>query len=398
MKHELPDGWERKKLGDIGEICSGGTPSTKDETYYNGDVPWITPADLSNFEDIYIERGKRNITEKGLTNSSARLLPEDSIIFSTRAPIGYVAIAANPLATNQGFKNIILKGGFFPKYVYYYLKSNTKLMDKYASGTTFLEVSGKRFFQVPILIPPFETQHKIVAILEKAEETKKLRVQADELSQQLLQSVFLEIFGDPLKNENGWKLKELQDVCIKITDGTHHSPFNTEEGDIPYITAKNITKNGFDFRKLTYISKEVHEEIYKRCNPEIGDVLYIKDGVTTGIALVNTLEYEFSLLSSVALLKPSKDLNPYYLSHLLNLDIMYKKIRSNMGGAAITRLTIIKIKKIKIPIPPIELQNKFAKISQQVEKTTQAQKETSQELKSLFNTLTQKAFTGELVS
>lgn len=104
MENKLPEGWEWKKLGEIGEICSGGTPSTRNEKNIDGDIPWITPADLSNFEGMYIEKGKRNISEKGLSSSSAKLLPKNSVIFSSRAPIGYVAIASNPLTTNQGFR------------------------------------------------------------------------------------------------------------------------------------------------------------------------------------------------------------------------------------------------------------------------------------------------------
>ncbi|MFA5153738.1 MAG: restriction endonuclease subunit S, partial [Clostridia bacterium] len=105
---ELPEGWEWKRLGEIGKIFSGSTPSTSNSEYFDGEIPWITPADLSNFDGIYIEHGKKNITELGLKSSSTQLLPKDTILFSSRAPIGYVAIAANPVTTNQGFKNLVL--------------------------------------------------------------------------------------------------------------------------------------------------------------------------------------------------------------------------------------------------------------------------------------------------
>ena len=112
---------------------------------------------------------------------------------------------------------------------------------------------------------------------------------------------------------------------------------------------------------------------------------------------LNDLDYEFSLLSSVALLKLGEKLNPYYLAHLLNSENMYRRIRYDMGGAAITRLTLVKIKKIKIPIPPIELQNQFASIVQQVESIKSFQSQSKQQIDNLFNTLMQKAFKGELV-
>jgi len=168
----------------------------------------------------------------------------------------------------------------------------------------------------------------------------------------------------------GWETVTLSNVCKKITDGTHFSPQSFNEGEYKYITAKNIKTDGFDFSSLTYINELAHREIYDRCNPEYGDVLYIKDGVTTGIAQINSLYEEFSLLSSVALLKPNCELiSSYYLRDVLNNPSMYLQIRANMGGAAITRLTVAKIKVICIPLPPLALQNRFADIVKQTDKT-----------------------------
>ena len=289
MENKLPEGWEWKKLGEIGEICSGGTPSTRDETNFDGNIPWITPADLSNFEGIYIEKGKRNISEKGLSSSSAKLLPKNSVIFSSRAPIGYVAIASNPLTTNQGFKNIILNKEILPEYVYYYLKKSKRLVESYASGTTFLEVDFSQYYcninishcfsQIPIIIPPLETQQKIVAILEKAEETKKLRAQADELTQKLLQSVFLEMFGDPAKNPKDWDEKSLEDLCSHIIDCPHSTPKH-EECITPYPCIRTTElKNGYiDWSEMKYINEEGYKERIKRLVPVEGDIVYGREG------------------------------------------------------------------------------------------------------------------------
>ena len=178
------------------------------------------------------------------------------------------------------------------------------------------------------------------------------------------------MFGDPVQNPMGWEIKKLSDVCTKINDGTHKSPENYDTGDYKYITAKNIKESGFDFSNITYVSKEVHDSIYSRCNPEMGDVLYIKDGVTTGIAMVNTLEEPFSLLSSVALLKQNKNfINGAFLAAQLNYPQKYKAIRENMGGAAITRLTIQKINIIPVVVPPLSLQNDFATFVHQIDKS-----------------------------
>ncbi len=159
--------WRWSTMGEVAEVVGGGTPKTDNPEYFGGDIPWITPADLSGYTEKYISRGKRNISQAGLNNSGARLMPAGTVLFSSRAPIGYVAIAANPVATNQGFKSFVLKEGLTPDYVYYYLQHAKKIAVGLASGTTFLEISGKKAAQIPIPVPPIEDQRKIVAEIEK---------------------------------------------------------------------------------------------------------------------------------------------------------------------------------------------------------------------------------------
>lgn len=129
--------WKTYKLSDIGTVVGGATPSTTVEKFYGGDIPWLTPKDLSGFKDRYIERGERNITQEGLNSCSAHLLPENSVLFSSRAPIGYVAIAKNPIATNQGFKSIIPNANVDSLFLYYALKYNKEKIEAMGSGTTF---------------------------------------------------------------------------------------------------------------------------------------------------------------------------------------------------------------------------------------------------------------------
>jgi type I restriction enzyme, S subunit len=164
--YKIPNSWKWLILSDIGKVVSGGTPSTKQAEYFNGDIPWITPKDLSGYTKKYISKGKRNISKRGLDNSSAKLIPKGSIIFSSRAPIGYVAITENALCTNQGFKNLVLNEGFYSDYVYYYLKNAKRLADSYASGTTFKEISGSKFAILPIPICNIKEQNQIVQEIE----------------------------------------------------------------------------------------------------------------------------------------------------------------------------------------------------------------------------------------
>jgi len=160
----IPKNWAWVRFGNIGQIVGGGTPRTTNPDYYttNG-IPWITPADLYGLKSKYIGKGKKDITELGLKESSAKLLPKGSILFSSRAPIGYVAIASNPVSTNQGFKSCIPFISELSEYIYYFLLASAKDIDANASGTTFKEVSGQEVKQILFPLPPLAEQHRIVA-------------------------------------------------------------------------------------------------------------------------------------------------------------------------------------------------------------------------------------------
>jgi type I restriction enzyme, S subunit len=166
--HEIPNSWEFTTMGEISIVIGGGTPKTKEpDNYEDGNMPWLTPADLSGYTQKTIGHGKRFITEKGLSTSSARMMPAGTVLYTSRAPIGYVVIASNPICTNQGFKSFVLNDGILPDYVYWYLKGTKDLAESFASGTTFLELSGASAKKLPIPIAPLNEQKLIVAEIEK---------------------------------------------------------------------------------------------------------------------------------------------------------------------------------------------------------------------------------------
>ena len=166
------------KLKDLSKIVGGGTPKSDVIENFGDDISWITPADMSSYESKYIICGRRSITKLGLKNSSAKLMPEGTVILSSRAPIGYVGIAKNELCTNQGFKSFVPGEKHVPEYLYYYLIGNTIKLVANASGSTFLELSASRLGEVDIDIPPIEEQKEIVRILdeifEKEDKSKEL--------------------------------------------------------------------------------------------------------------------------------------------------------------------------------------------------------------------------------
>jgi len=163
----------------------------------------------------------------------------------------------------------------------------------------------------------------------------------------------------PFEIPESWEWCRLNMILSKLTDGTHHSPVNLPSGDFMYITAKNIKFDGISLKDITYVSKDIHKEIFSRCNPEKGDILYIKDGATTGVATINSMSNPFSMLSSVALLKPMRYLNNHYLLGFLQSPICYNFTRNNMKGVGITRVTLAQMSRWLIPIAPLQEQNRI---------------------------------------
>ena len=164
----------------------------------------------------------------------------------------------------------------------------------------------------------------------------------------------------PFELPEGWAWARLGTVCSKVTDGTHHSPNNYPIGEYKYVTAKNIKLNGIILEDITYVTAEVHKEIFSRCNPEFGDILYIKDGATSGIATINTLHEEFSMLSSVALLKPAYGIDNWYMCYAMQSPYFYTITRGNMKGVGITRITLNMLVSRLIPVPPLQEQKQIS--------------------------------------
>ena len=157
--------WKECTLDELGEIVGGATPSTKDESNYGGEIAWITPKDLSTLKGRFIAHGERNITEKGLNSCSTQMMPENTVLFSSRAPIGYIAIAANPVCTNQGFKSIVANEDNNPMFLYYLLKYNKDAIEAMGSGTTFKEVSGSTMRSIRVRVPVNKIEQQRIAVI-----------------------------------------------------------------------------------------------------------------------------------------------------------------------------------------------------------------------------------------
>ncbi len=205
--------WRECMIADIGTVVGGATPSTnKAENYDNGTIPWITPKDLSNFSGRYISQGERNITEIGRSSCSTQLLPANTILFSSRAPIGYVAIAKNAVCTNQGFKSVIPNDETDPLFLYYLLKYNKDVIENRGSGTTFKEVSGKTMRQIPVRVPVRKSdQQKIASILGSLDDKIELNNKINKNLEQQAQAIYANMFT--AEASEAWPTGQLSDIA-----------------------------------------------------------------------------------------------------------------------------------------------------------------------------------------
>jgi type I restriction enzyme, S subunit len=268
---------------------------------------------------------------------------------------------------------------------------------KLVTGTAQQNFGPSHLKATKITLPPLQEQRRIAEVLDRAEALRAKRRTALAQLDTLIQSIFLDLFGQPVVSRSEWPISTIGDACTKVSDGTHHSPPIKPHG-VPYITAKHLKEHGLDFESDPwFVSEDDHLQIFSRCDPRPGDVLYIKDGATTGIAAVNHYSYEFSMLSSLALLRPNTArLDATYLCSWLNNSQVKRELLGDMAGAAIRRLTLAKIKAVRLPLPPLSLQTKFARRVASVGKLKSTHRKSLMDIDALFSSLQRRAFRGEL--
>lgn len=411
--YKIPNNWCWTYFKDIFYIENGY--AFKKIDYKKEGIPLVRISNIENGivninECIYVNKLEKNeekyVIEKGdlLIALSGATTGKNGVYYLDE--IAYL---------NQRIGNIKIKNKekVLNEYRNYYIALKNEDILNLAYGGAQPNISPKVIEFISIPLPPIKEQQRIVNRIEslfaKLDRAKELientLAQFEQNKMAILHKAFIGELTAKWRKENNidlssWQDYQLKDICEKITDGTHNSPINTDLGDYMYITAKNIKEEGIDLSKITYVSSDIHEKIYARCNVEFGDVLYIKDGATTGIATINTIKEQFSLLSSVAVLKPKKNkLLAKYLVYKLNSNEVRNMMINNMSGVAITRLTLTKIKQAKMKFPTIEEQQEIVNILDKLLAKYNKIKNLEQQLEKielLKKAILAKAFRGEL--
>ncbi len=279
------------------------------------------------------------------------------------------------------------------KYLFYIFKTSWKaetLKKQVGSATNYIKLDDILSFEIPL--PPLPTQKAIAAKLDKAQEIISYNKQLIEKYDQLTQSLFIDMFGDPVRNEKGWEVKKLGEICFYIKDGPHVSPKYSDSTGIPFISVNNIIKGSIDLSNSRYISKEDFKIYSKKGKAEFGDILYTKGG-TTGFAKKVDVDFDFMHWVHLALLKFDKSVViPTFLEKMLNTNYCYTQSQKLTKGIANRDLVLGEMKKIKLFLPPTFLQNQFAERIEKIDAQKQMAQESLAKSEALFQSLLQESF------
>lgn len=378
---------ERYKLGDICEIVSGSTPKTSIEEYWDGDVKWITPAELDN-DSYIITDTVRKITELAVKKSGLSSFPEGTVILSSRAPIGKVAIAGCEMYCNQGFKNLICSEKINNKYLYWFLKGNTEFLNSLGRGATFKEISKQIVANIEINVPDYERQMNIVKHLEKINKIIKLRRQELEKWDDLTRARFIEMFGDININDKNWDCKPLGELCTIVRGGSPRPIEQFLGGDVPWIKIGDATDGDNTYLRSTN-EHIIQEGVKKSRLVKTGSLIFANCGVSLGFARIIT--FDGCIHDGwLAMEDIDERLDKVFLLQALNQ--MTEHFRAIAPAGTQPNLNTTIMKAYKQVIPPIELQKEYIRFIEQTDKSKVAIQAALDKTQLLFDSLMQKYF------
>lgn len=390
--------WKEVRLGDVGKIVGGATPSTRNPHNYGGVIPWITPKDLSINKERFIEFGERNISEQGLNSCSAKMLPKGSILFSSRAPIGYVAIAHTSLCTNQGFKSFVPDTEKMDSmFSYYLLKHNSENIANLGSGTTFMEVSGKVMSDYIVNIPDLFTQQEIAGILSsldtKIETNNKLNEKLEEMAQAIFKSWFVDF--EPFKNQpfhktelgmipEGWEVGSLSDIAT-ITMGQSPSGTSYNENGEGIIFYQGRTEFGFRFPSV---------RLYTTAPSRFAEVGSTLMSVRAPVGDINMALSRCCIGRGVASIKSNSECDSYIYYLMKSLKKRFDVY--NGEGTVFGSVGRDSLRGMCVTIPPQSVISDFEMIVSKFDDRIKTNELESQRLASLRDTLLPRLMSGEI--
>ena len=355
------------KLGEICEIVSGSTPKTGIAEYWDGNLKWITPAEIDD-ESYIITDSARKLTKLGVKKTGLSSFPSGTVILSSRAPIGKVAIAGCEMYCNQGFKNLICSDRINNRYLYWFLKGNTAYLNSLGRGATFKEISKKIVSDIEINVPEISQQLAAVDALERVSEIIRLRKNQLQKLDELIKARFVELFGDPISNPHGFDkvdLSELADIKIGPFGSLLHKG-DYIEGGYALLNPSHIIDGKIAPDSELTVSREKYEEL-SAYHLKAGDVVMGRRGEMGRCAVVPCDGY---LCGTGSLLIRTKgDVTADYIQKIISFPSFKKAIEDMAVGQTMPNLNVPIVSKFQIIKPPIEVQHSYYAFVEQTDKS-----------------------------
>lgn len=386
-----------KNIGEVFKVTSGGTPNRKvKENFENGVIPWVKTGDLKG---KYVNEPEEFITQKALSNSSAKIFPENTVLLAMYgATIGACSILPFEAATNQACAALLPTGGCDPNYLYYFLQSIKDELIRRGVGGAQPNISAGIIKKIQIPIPPLATQNKIAAILDAAndhlQKTRQLLTKYNELAQ----SIFLEMFGDPVTNPKGWDFVHLHELIDKkrgISYGVVQRGDHEDDG-VPLIRIRDLIEGSYNVDNLVRTNK-ANSDKYKRTILHGGEFLISIRGTVGKISIAPEKAKGWNITREVAIIPVVKDIEKDFLLHFLRSQGAQSKILGDVKGVAQSGINLKDLRDLLIFMPPKSNQLKFVNLVQNISNQKAQALEELVKAEELFNSLLQKSFKGELV-
>ena len=373
------------RLGEVCTVVSGSTPKSNNEEYWGGNNKWITPAELKN-DSYFVYDTERHITEKAIKDTSLKLLPKGTVLLSSRAPIGKVAIVGNEMFCNQGFKNLVCSQVIDNKYLFFFLKYNKLYLEKLGRGATFKELSKTIVENIEISLPDKNIQVQNVKVLEKIDCILALLNKENQLLDELVQSRFIEMFGDLSENSKKWSTNTLGNLSCFMTSGSRGwAKYYSENGDY-FLTIKNVKNSRISLNNVTYVNPPAGKET-QRTRVQKNDLLIsiTADLGRTGVVTQDIADHGAYINQHLLLLRLNKELiNPQFLSYQLESDLIRSQINKRNNNSVKAGLNFNSVSSIKVYCPPLILQDQFAEFKNKIDKSKYRLVLSEKWLKTLF--------------
>lgn len=389
--------WEQKLLSELAEVEGGGTPSTVNPQYWDGDIDWYTPAEIG--ESVFVDQSKRKITVMGLDKSSAKILPIGTVLFTSRAGIGKTAILAREGCTNQGFQSIVPKEDLLASYFIYSQSNKLKQYgERIGSGSTFVEVSGKQMSEMPLIVPSIFEQKQIGNYFQTIDSLISLNQHKLDKLKDLKKAYLTEMFpaeGERMPKrrfpgfEGEWSTKELREITSLITKGT--TPLDKSgEGEVNFIKVENLDASNGKILSCSKISSEEHNGYLKRSQLNENDILFSIAGTLGRIGIVESRILPANTNQALAIIRNERS-NLRYLAIALKSGSVTNFILRNPTIGAQPNLSLEQVGSLEIPFPSLDEQKQIGEFFHKLDQSISLQQQKLDKLNDL-----KKAYMNEL--